>query len=84
MRLSRIRVPLVGLKSDCGLDGMEEGLLHNYSLCCQPSRPILLRNKIQYNAIPLLILPEGLLRINLQYVYIIQLRLMIYMFLIYK
>ena len=84
MRLSRIRVPLVELKSDSGLDGMEEGLLHNYSLCCQPSRPILLRNKIQYNTIPLLILPEGLLRINLQYVYIIQLRLMIYMFLIYK
>ena len=79
MRLSRIRVPLVELKSDFGLDGMEEGLLHNYSLCCQPSRPILLRNKI-----PLLILPEGLLRINLQYVYIIQLRLMIHMFLIYK
>ena len=79
MRLSRIRVPLVELKSDSGLDGMEEGLLHNYSLCCQPSRPILLRNKI-----PLLILPEGLLRINVQYVYIIQLRLMIYMFLIYK
>ena len=84
MRLSRIRVPLVGLKSDCGLDGMEEGLLHNYSLCCQPSRPILLRNKIQYNTIPLLILPEGLLRINVQYVYIIQLILMIYVFLIYK
>ena len=82
MRLSRIRVPLVGLKSDCGLDGIEEGLLHNYSLCCQPSRPILLRNKIQYNTIPLLILPEGLLRINVQYVYIII--LMIYVFLIYK
>ena len=49
MRLSGIRVPLVELKSDSGLDGMEEGLLHNYSLCCQPSRPILLRNKIQYN-----------------------------------
>ena len=40
MRLSQIRVPLVGLKSDCSLDGMEEGLLHNYSLCCRPSRPI--------------------------------------------
>ena len=38
---------------------------------------------IQYNTF-LLILPEGLFRINLQYVYIIQLRLMIYMFLIYK
>ena len=38
----------------------------------------------QYNTILLLILPEGLFRINLQYVYIIQLRLMIYMFLIYK
>ena len=84
MRLSRIHVPLVGLKSDCGLDGMEEGLLHNYSLCCRPSRPILLRNKIKYNTIPLLILPEGLFRIYLQYVYIIQLRLTIYMFLIYK
>ena len=68
MRLSQIRVLLVGLKSNCGLDGMEEGLLHNYLLCCQPSRPILLRNKIQYNTIPLLILPEGLFRINLQHV----------------
>ena len=33
---------------------------------------------VQYNTILLLILPEGLFRINLQYVYIIQLRLMIY------
>ena len=40
-------------------------------------------NTIQYN-IFLLILPEGLFRINLQYVYIIKLRLMRYMFLIYK
>ena len=38
----------------------------------------------QYNTILLLILPEGLFRMNLQYVYIIQLRLMIYMLLIYK
>ena len=40
-------------------------------------------NTIQYN-IFLLILPEGLFRINLQYVYIIKLRLMRYMLLIYK
>ena len=41
-------------------------------------------HRVQYNTIILLILPEGLFRINLQYVYIIQLKLMVYMFLIYK